>query len=553
MKVLQRKTPSPSGGTSKSPGSLVAVGSGKGGVGKSTVSVNIALSAASSGLRVGLLDMDPLSNTGIVLDIPKSRIDALPQGYSSNNLEDYRVVFSRNLHILFPRAKLKEMEVKQLRNLVFQVLWPRLLDDYDVLILDLPAGIHNQENLYLLPYIQELIIVLNPEPTSHVSAGGYMKAALEVNPHVRFRFWHNRFEPHGDPAFNARDVVGNYNRFVPPELQLPAEIPGGITQDAWIPPDQALNLLLTEPDFTLQLLYRCEGALTLLTEQLTPEAGKDCSINALDALPLAFRRLLRYGLIALGSRPGKEELRSYLEDVLGYSSIWEEPRVADALTEYLNLVGSQPGRTGAYQAREVLYRYYDCSAPTQLRGIRQSFEYRLIVLLKELKQSSILGENPLVRNTGGLLLFYYSLLKLLDHPALLRIVRGAVPRRPGPEGAVRDRYSQIRGVLDGNTSFRSRIVEVVKQLFPIAEKQLVRIAESQGLEQFLFTYPTDDRASDGGGYNRQAYAKLVHRVVTDLFHSGLGVVVGLQDSPAAREITRATKLLLEEIGSAGRP
>lgn len=58
MTAEVRRPPAPDTGVLKHIRNIVAVGSGKGGVGKSTVAANIAVSLAQSGARVGLLDAD---------------------------------------------------------------------------------------------------------------------------------------------------------------------------------------------------------------------------------------------------------------------------------------------------------------------------------------------------------------------------------------------------------------------------------------------------------------------------------------------------------------
>ena len=59
----------------------LAVGSGKGGVGKTLTSVNLGICAVRSGLKVALIDADPLSNIMAMLDQPlpeKSGMESKP-------------------------------------------------------------------------------------------------------------------------------------------------------------------------------------------------------------------------------------------------------------------------------------------------------------------------------------------------------------------------------------------------------------------------------------------------------------------------------------------
>src|SRR4030095_11019946 len=76
MTAEVRQTPSMDRSALKGVKNIVAVGSGKGGVGKSTVAVNIAASLAAEGAKVGLLDGDIYGpTTPIMLGIhepPKS-------------------------------------------------------------------------------------------------------------------------------------------------------------------------------------------------------------------------------------------------------------------------------------------------------------------------------------------------------------------------------------------------------------------------------------------------------------------------------------------------
>ena len=85
----------------------IAVGSGKGGAGKSTTALNVALSLAKREYRVGLVDLDPLSNVATILDISQKRIDALPEEPKEGvPFDEYRLNVLPRLDLVFPELQI---------------------------------------------------------------------------------------------------------------------------------------------------------------------------------------------------------------------------------------------------------------------------------------------------------------------------------------------------------------------------------------------------------------------------------------------------------------
>lgn len=117
---------------------IIAVASGKGGVGKSTTTVNLALCLAKAGLKVGVLDADiygpnqplmfgaageqPVVNDGKLTPLMRYGIATMSMGY----LVDESA----------PMVWRGPMVTQALKQLLFDTQWPEL----DVLLIDMPPG-----------------------------------------------------------------------------------------------------------------------------------------------------------------------------------------------------------------------------------------------------------------------------------------------------------------------------------------------------------------------------------------------------------------------------
>jgi ATP-binding protein involved in chromosome partitioning len=115
----------------------IAVGSGKGGVGKSTVSVNIAVALAQSGARVGLMDADIYGpNTPTMLGVEKL---PPPQGQRLIPAKAYGIKMISMGLLVRPGQPLiwrGPMLNSAIRQFLGDVEWGEL----DYLIVDLPPG-----------------------------------------------------------------------------------------------------------------------------------------------------------------------------------------------------------------------------------------------------------------------------------------------------------------------------------------------------------------------------------------------------------------------------
>jgi ATP-binding protein involved in chromosome partitioning len=155
---------------------VVAVGSGKGGVGKSTVSLRLAIALARGGLAVGLVDAD-LYGPDIPLMVNITREERARQwhlwrknGVSHAPVERHGIRIMSVGFLLGERQALTmgaPLLTAALRQLIENVEWGAL----DVLFIDLPPGTADlQQQLLGVVSFDGAIVVVGPQDVAHLDA-----------------------------------------------------------------------------------------------------------------------------------------------------------------------------------------------------------------------------------------------------------------------------------------------------------------------------------------------------------------------------------------------
>ncbi len=161
--------------TSQRSTQVISVTSGKGGVGKTTSTINLGLALVQSGHRVLLLDADlGLANINIMLGFkPQKTIDDIIKGTAT--LED--IIVSHHSGIDIIPATSGVYEVTNLEDDAKRALleaFEGLYGAYDYLLIDTSAGIGSNV-LYFNIASEKVLVVLDPEPTSITDAYALIK------------------------------------------------------------------------------------------------------------------------------------------------------------------------------------------------------------------------------------------------------------------------------------------------------------------------------------------------------------------------------------------
>lgn len=154
---------------------VLSVTSGKGGVGKTNVSVNLACCLARAGKRVVLLDADlGLANVDVLLGLtPHHNLFHL--FHEGASLRDILLETPYGFSILPASSGMSEMlTLSTGQKLELLEAVDELEEQVDYLIVDTGAGIHDNV-VYFNLAAQERIVVLTPEPTSLTDAYALIK------------------------------------------------------------------------------------------------------------------------------------------------------------------------------------------------------------------------------------------------------------------------------------------------------------------------------------------------------------------------------------------
>ncbi|MDR0764576.1 MAG: MinD/ParA family protein [Synergistaceae bacterium] len=158
----------------------IAVLSGKGGVGKSNVSVNLALALADKGLDIAILDADlGLANIDILFGVtPKFNLGHVMRG--EKELSEVVLKVGERLSIIPGGVGLRDLAEMDEQSQSWMINRMSSLEEgTDLLIIDVSAGIHKNVLSFAMS-ADMVVLITTPEPTAIRDSYGVLKSLCQA-------------------------------------------------------------------------------------------------------------------------------------------------------------------------------------------------------------------------------------------------------------------------------------------------------------------------------------------------------------------------------------
>lgn len=256
-------------------GKVLAVTSGKGGVGKTFVSANLAAALAKRGHKVLVLDADlGLANLDVVLNLyPKITLHDVFTGKAK--LEDAILPAPGGFSVLLAGSGMVEYSrlTSEVRNEFLRVM-NSLVPNYDVVILDTGAGISDVV-LFAVSLASEVLMVATPEPTSLTDAYATIKVLVGQQQRQTIRVIINQATRPGSGVAITNQLQQVLDRFVVAGLNQPIRL----VHMGDIPLDPEVRQAIMRRQLMMQATPGCPAGVALgqiarnLEESVIPRAA----------------------------------------------------------------------------------------------------------------------------------------------------------------------------------------------------------------------------------------------------------------------------------------
>lgn len=228
--------------SAKKTAKVITITSGKGGVGKTNITINLAIALSELGYRVVILDADfGLANIDVLFGIiPKYTLVDVIQ--DRKNILEVLSEGPKNIKFISGGSGVEELvklEKNQLKRFVDNI---GLLDKLsDIILIDTGAGLSDNVMSFVMA-ADEVLLVTTPEPTSITDAYALIKMISHRNKGKTIKVVVNRAEN----ANEASDILNKLSIVAEKFLKIKLHHAGYILHD-----DAVVKAVKTQQPFTL--------------------------------------------------------------------------------------------------------------------------------------------------------------------------------------------------------------------------------------------------------------------------------------------------------------